>query len=47
MAITVQGVNTDNGGKGGEKGGGGGSTGPISLLTLVICGLVRRLKMSR
>lgn len=45
MAITVQGVNTDNGGKGGEKGGGGGSTGPISLLTLVICGLVRRLKM--
>ncbi|WP_270836175.1 MULTISPECIES: GlyGly-CTERM sorting domain-containing protein [Aeromonas] len=45
MAITVQGTNTDNGGKGGENGGGGGSTGPISLLTLVICGLVRRLKM--
>ncbi|MGL6352023.1 MAG: GlyGly-CTERM sorting domain-containing protein, partial [Aeromonas sp.] len=29
----------------GGDNGGGGSTGPISLLTLVICGLVRRLKM--
>lgn len=47
VAITVQGVNTDNGGNGGgDNGGGGGSTGPLSLLTLVAFGLVRRFKRS-
>lgn len=45
IVITVQGVNTDDGRNDGGDNGGGGSTGPISLLTLVICGLVRRLKM--
>lgn len=47
VAITVQGVNTDNGGNGGgDNGGGGGSTCPLSLLTLVAFGLVRRFKRS-
>ncbi|MCF5909446.1 GlyGly-CTERM sorting domain-containing protein [Aeromonas veronii] len=45
IVITVQGANTDDGRNDGGDNGGGGSTGPISLLTLVICGLVRRLKM--
>ncbi|MBQ4676619.1 SVAGG family GlyGly-CTERM protein [Aeromonas hydrophila] len=47
IVITVQGANTDDGRNDGGDNGGGGSTGPISLLTLVICGLVCRLKMSR
>ncbi|MFQ2234800.1 SVAGG family GlyGly-CTERM protein [Aeromonas dhakensis] len=46
VAITVQGVNTDNGGNGGgdNGGGGGGSTGPLSLVALAALGLARRFK---
>ncbi|GJB13942.1 hypothetical protein KAM449_44520 [Aeromonas caviae] len=43
IAITVQGVNIDNGGNdGGDNDGCSGSTGPLSQLTLVSFGLVRR-----
>ncbi|MDL5386616.1 hypothetical protein QSI17_21420, partial [Aeromonas hydrophila] len=47
IAITVQGVNIDNGGNdGGDNDGCSGSTGPLSQLTLVSFGLVRQFKRS-